>query len=127
MKKFQIPEESERYIVFQRTAYYNNFDLALKLLKMNGVAEENIFTINIENERFPHPPKFDLIVSLLSWGYHYPVDVYIDDVSQSLSQNGKLILDVRKGTEGSYMLQKYFDNIEVISRTSKYNRLVCFN
>ncbi len=53
-----------------------------------------------------HPPDpnitvpSDLIISLKSCGHHYPVGVYIDLMKRSLLPNGRIILDIRRGTSG---------------------------
>lgn len=42
----------------------------------------------------------DLVISLKSWGHHYPVGVYVDYARRCLRPGGVLILDVRAGTNG---------------------------
>ena len=38
----------------------------------------------------------DLIISLKSWGHHYPVEIYCDLARRSLRGGGVLILDIRR-------------------------------
>jgi len=119
---------SEIYYNFESSAaYYNSFNLAKELLNINGVPNEKINTINIDKDKFPNEYKFDLVISLISWGFHYPISTYLKEVRESLSQDGRLIIDVRKDTTGEKELRKAFNNVEVISNNQKYLRLVCYN
>jgi SAM-dependent methyltransferase len=47
----------------------------------------------------PHPatrvPPVDVVISLKSWGHHYPVDRYIDLVNACLRPGGILVIDAR--------------------------------
>jgi hypothetical protein len=38
----------------------------------------------------------DLIISLKSWGHHYPVDIYLGLVQRSLREGGRVIMDIRR-------------------------------
>jgi hypothetical protein len=53
----------------------------------------------------PTPWPCDLLISLKSWGHHYPVGTYTDFASRSLRCGGTLIIDIRKGTDGAEALQ----------------------
>jgi hypothetical protein len=119
---------SEIYYNFKGVAaYYNSFDLAKKLLEINEVPNEKINTIDIDKEKFSSKNKFDLVISLISWGFHYPVSTYIENVCESLSKEGRLIIDVRKYTSGERELRSVFNTVEIISNNQKYLRLVCYN
>lgn len=89
-------------------SYYNSFSLASQFLETNGISVTKIHTVNIDAEPFPVAVGFDLIISLLSWGFHYPVDAYIDNVYRALNNNGVLILDIRKNTDGEKKLEEKF-------------------
>ena len=47
----------------------------------------------------------NLIVSTLSWGHHYPVEVYGPLVASALAPGGRVILDLRNGRNGEAALQ----------------------
>ena len=102
---------------------YNSMPIARKLLEMNGVAGDRIF------EWPPDPkaavPQCDLVLSLLSWGFHYPVTTYLALAEKVLSPDGRLILDVRKGFRGMETIAQRFDLVSVISSTVKADR-ACF-
>ena len=67
--------------------------------------------------------KLDLVLSLISWGFHYPVGVYLDRVYELLNDDGRLILDVRTRTDGLNVLTQKFGSYEVILETAKYARV----
>ena len=102
---------------------YNSMPIARKLLETNGVAGDRIF------EWPPDPaaavPQCDLVVSLLSWGFHYPVTTYLALAEKVLTPGGRLILDVRKGFGGMEAIAKRLDLVAVISSTVKADR-ACF-
>lgn len=102
-------------------AYYNSFSLAREFLESNGLPASRVNTINIGAEPFPTTERFELIVSLLSWGFHYPVDTYIEDVYRSLHENGVLILDIRKRTDGEKKLEEYFGKKPICIGQGKEN------
>lgn len=87
-------------------AFYNSLPLAKSLLALNGVQASRVHTHNADQAGFPKGQKFDLILSLISWGYHYPVKTYAADVAAALAPGGTLILDIRRGTTGKEELQE---------------------
>jgi len=96
------------YGLEKTAAYYNSLEIARDLLILNKVEKQNIHT----QEATGHPifpgKKFDLIISLVSWGFHYPVETYLDEVYEKLSPDGTLIIDIRKGTNGEKIIEKKF-------------------
>ncbi len=71
----------------------------------------------------PHGP-YDIIVSLLSWGYHYPWSTYADLVHEILVANGLLILDVRKIAVPLVMADQRFAVKDVLRDSLKSQRLL---
>lgn len=84
------------------------------LLREQGIACE-------VHSAFPNG-EFDLIISSLSWCHHYPADVYLDRVRAAL--RGRLIADVRRGTDGAAKLAAHFRFLAVIAETRKTQRMV---
>jgi len=78
--------------------FYNSLEAATELLVANGVQENTIHRLTPErvNEL---PEKIDLILSLFSCGFHYPIATYETVLKKCLANGGVVILDVRKGTE----------------------------
>lgn len=72
--------------------FYCNLEDATELLRTNGLT--NVQAINVLTDPFPEGP-FDLVVSLVSYGFHYPISTYADQVRETCK--GTLILEVRRG------------------------------
>lgn len=116
---------SDIYYGFKEEAsFYNSSDLSRKFLTLNGVPQNKIHVIDISKHNFPSENKFELIISLIAWGFHYPVSTYLNEVYQSLSDNGVLIVDIRKGTGGERDLRDTFGNCEVVSEYKKHMRVL---
>lgn len=117
---------SDVYYGFEDVAsFYNSLDVARQFLELNGVSASRIHTVNMLNEAFPGGAVFDLVISLISWGFHYPVSTYIDQVYKTLAPNGSLIIDVRADTSGEEELRKKFKSVSVIVEGQKHKRLLC--
>ena len=105
-------------------APYNSFAYTRSFLERNGVPGDKIATTDIATETFPQEEQFDLVLSLLAWGFHFPVSTYIDDVYNTLSPGGTLIMDVRKTTHGIDELeQKFGHRPTVIYEEEKFSRV----
>lgn len=72
-------------------AHYHDFSAALELLRANGI-ENPVECVDIAHDPFP-TCEFDVVVSLLSWGFHYPLSTY------SPACRGVIVADIRKGTD----------------------------
>jgi hypothetical protein len=55
--------------------------------------DETRFKMIGENDQFPE--NVDCVTSWLSWGWHYPKEVYWEKAFNSLKIGGKLIMDIR--------------------------------
>ena len=96
-------------------AHYNDFGLARELLSANGV-EANVICHDIRHDPFPED-RFDVVVSLLSWGFHYPIATYTPRC------RGVMVVDVRKGTDGEARLAE-FGKTTVVFEAGKFRRVV---
>lgn len=111
------------YGLEQKGCYYNSLDIAKDVLIKNGVAPGDVITQEVGNDygiRFHEKP--DLVISLISWGFHYPIATYLDQVYAILKPGGVLILDVRKGAEGE--IKQKFGNATTIFEARKYFRVM---
>ena len=89
----------------KEAAAYNDLSLSQKFLTTNGIDADRLTTVDIEKESFPKG-EFDFILSCISWGFHYPVSTYIDDVKRCLASGGVIYIDLRQGTDGQSELEK---------------------
>jgi SAM-dependent methyltransferase len=108
-------------------AHYNSLAVSRAFLEQNGVAEEHVTTIDVDVAGFPAGVSFDLVISLLSWGFHYPLNTYIDEVVRALSPDGVVVVDVRATTDGENLLRDRFAHVTVLQRNPKYIRLAVRN
>jgi SAM-dependent methyltransferase len=119
--------EDEIYYNYEKKgAYYNSLDIAKKLLIKNYVKEDKIKLIEAPENGVIEIEKnsIDLIISTISWGFHYPVKTYLESVDNILKDDGIVIIDIRKETGGEQELMKKF-TIETIYEAEKYNRYKC--
>jgi SAM-dependent methyltransferase len=103
-------------------AAYNSLDETRSFLRSNGVVAESLTTVNVAVEPFPQDARVDVVLSLLSWGYHYPIEAYLDDVCRVLCPGGMLIVDIRKGTDGVAVLSERFE-LETVAEDPKSQRV----
>ncbi len=112
------------YGIEKHAAYYNSLGIAKELLEANGVEDKRIFMQEVDDKPFFPNDKFDLVISLISWGFHYPISTYLEQVYERLNVGGQLIVDVRKGTDGFSLLEAKFGSYQVIYEARKHQRLL---
>lgn len=114
------------YMFEQSGAFYNSLELAEETLTQNGVPGDKIQLLEAtDNGDIKLPDRsVDLIVSTISWGFHYPVSTYVDSVARVMSERGALIIDVRDGTGGEDELREHFD-LDVIDVAEKHKTFKC--
>jgi SAM-dependent methyltransferase len=113
------------YDFHAEAAYYNSLDAARAMLVNNGVAPPNVVCLEAtEKNEIAGPVGIDLVISLISWGFHYPVSVYLPEVARVLSPHGSIILDVRKDSPGLDDLRGRFGQVAIISEKPKFLRVL---
>jgi len=109
----------------RNAAAYNSLALTRATLEANGVAAEDITLLDAAHG-IELPEPMDLVLSIRSWGYHYPVETYLEDAWCALDDGGRLILDIRRGTGGMEALVRGpWANVEVIHEERKFRRVTC--
>jgi hypothetical protein len=108
----------------QQSSFFNDLDLAKEIFVDYGVKEENIFLVHANNKNLKKLSKMDIITSFLSWGFHFPINVYLENIIELMHKNTILIIDIRKNTGDFEILQKNFD-INIINQGSRTYRLIC--
>ena len=122
LDKTQV-ESSVYYGYKEKGAFYNSLDVARQMLRENGIDDDKIHLLEAtENNDIATAERFDLVCSLISWGFHYPVATYLERVHERLNDGGVLILDVRNGTTGLAELSDRFGGYDVVQETEKYIR-----
>ena len=118
-------EEKVFYMFEGKGAFYNSLDVAREVLMDNKIRKDKIHLIeaNDDNDIKITNEKMDLVISLISWGFHYPVETYLDKVSNLLSEEGTIIMDIRKNTNGIDVIKQKFSKFDIIFETPKYQRV----
>ncbi len=112
------------YLYQPHAAFYNSLNVAKALLVANGIPPSTVQLIEASDTyAIPLDTTIDLVVSLLAWGFHFPVQAYLRQVYKLLREGGVLILDVRKNTDGLALLRRTFQQVETILETAKYDRV----
>ncbi|MBL7131192.1 MAG: hypothetical protein ISS45_07310 [Candidatus Omnitrophica bacterium] len=113
------------YMFEEKGAFYNSLRTAQKLLLENGIKKENINLIEAtDNSDIMIASKIDFAISLISWGFHYPVTTYLNRVWELLNDKGCIIIDIRKGTNGKKEIEDKFSEIKIVLDSKKYLRIL---
>ncbi len=77
---------------------YNSFATTKELWEINKADMNKLKLINTDDILTDKVnfPKSDVVISTLSWGFHYPVDTYFE---KAKTTNALIILDCRKGVD----------------------------
>ena len=92
---------------------YNDLSETKNFLIKNNISEEQIVIQNVDNE-INIADKIDLIISLKSMGYHYPVEKYLNLFKKNCHENTVFIFDVTTGKYNSNDINKFFSHSKVI-------------
>ena len=100
-------------------AGYSSTQHAFSLLAANDVPLKNVAFYDVHQMSELPTYEFDVCISLLSWGFHYPISTY--------APRAKLfVVDVRKGTDGQRQLEAIAGRrAQVVADSTKWERIVC--
>ena len=90
---------------------YNDLNQTKNLLLNNNI--NSLHTIDVEKD-IKIENKIDLVISLKSMGYHYPIDQYLKLFNTCCNDNTCFIFDVSEGYYNASLLKKYFDVVDII-------------
>jgi SAM-dependent methyltransferase len=117
-----IEDTDERHHSYSENgAGYANLEKAKRFLTSNGIPSNHVQICNPKFQDLPAGP-FDLIISLLSAGFHYPVEQYLEFVRETLKPNGVFVFDLRVGTDQPDLLEG-FSEVTELSRRARSARL----
>lgn len=105
-------------------AFCNSLKVAETVLVSNGIRSDGIFPLPVSSDYRFNAGEIDLVISLLSWGYHYPIPLYLENVPRSLKAGGVLIVDVRRDTGGVEKLAEKFSKLRIIYENEKKQRVL---
>ena len=90
---------------------YNDLNQTKNLLLNNNI--NSLHTIDVEKD-IKIENKIDLVISLKSMGYHYPIDQYLKLFRTCCDDNTCFIFDVSEGYYNASLLKKHFDVVDII-------------
>jgi SAM-dependent methyltransferase len=106
-----------------RASSYNSLELTAETMRMNEIPADRVHTVVADGFYAADIPPVDLVLSLYAWGFHFPVQTYIERVYAILRPGGRLILDLRKDTEGFDVVRRYFGGYTVIAEDVRHQRI----
>lgn len=79
---------------YGETSYntYNSWNFLSKAIAINNFPPENFITKS-PKDIWANDNQIDLIVTFASWGWHYPIDVYLDTSFNLLKEGGFVYVD----------------------------------
>ncbi|MGO7988141.1 hypothetical protein [Rhizobium leguminosarum] len=90
----------EVYYGFNKVpARYNDFSTSLAFLANNAVDLSLVEVFDVDSGSLPSS-FFDNVISIMAWGYMFPIDVYYDYVMNRTVAGSVVYIDVRHGTFG---------------------------
>ena len=92
---------------------YNNLNETKKILLANNILNEQIFLKNAE-ENIDISEKIDLVLSLKSMAFHYPLENYLELFNKVCDENTEFIFDFSSEKYNETELEKYFSKVEII-------------
>lgn len=92
---------------------YNNLNETRKVLLANNILDEQIFIKNAE-EKIDINKKMDLVLSIKSMAFHYPLENYLDLLKRVCTKNTEFIFDISTERYQLDSLSEYFEKIDVI-------------
>lgn len=106
----------------QRFIFTADLELTHEIYSQNGVRMEQLHFVNPDNSAVASLPKLDLILSITSWGFHYPIETYWEGVQRIIHDKSVLFIDLRKKTNGFDFLKDRFVHSRVIDEKETYIR-----
>tara|TARA_B100000242_G_C42950436_1_gene440708 strand:+ start:157 stop:861 length:705 start_codon:yes stop_codon:yes gene_type:complete len=107
---------------------YNKLEITKDFLILNGFKTKQLKLINAD-ENFVINNKYELIISLFSMGYHYPIENYIDIIKKNSTKSTKVIFDLSMEYNELNKVKNFFNKVVIIKSDNKvkqnYLRLLC--
>ena len=108
---------------------YNDLNETRNLLINNGLKDDYLNIFDVE-KKIEIKQKIDLVISLKSMGYHYPIENYLKLFSDCCTKETIFIFDISNNENSYNLLYKYFEKINSIHEEKSIHplkRLICTN
>ena len=87
--------------------FYTSQFCASEIAMANGFTDRTWHWVNATVDNVRALDTADIVMSYLSWGFHYPVSVYAEAVRHLIRRGGRLIITVRRNTKGEAALKTF--------------------
>jgi len=108
-----------KYGAQTKQEFYTSQTVAQRLLSWGGIDLDRVHTLEATPDYAVGASEFNLVISLFSWGWHYPVGAYAEAVGRATVPGGILITDVRNW-EGEDVLLDYFKELTKLELLEGY-------
>ena len=112
-------EGNNKFMYYDKCDIYNDMKMTIRMMECNGVDSFSLY-----NPYYNGKIESDVIISLYSWCFHYPVNTYLELVSKSLVKDGIMIVEVKRGNGDREILEKEFDLIDVVQENKHSDRCI---
>ena len=105
---------------------YNDLNETKNILLNNNIDTNRINLFDVEKQ-FLITKKMDLVISLKSMGYHYPINTYIELLRNCCTKDTVFIFDIGDNQYDENYLKKIFDDVKIIyeEKTNNVLRRLC--
>ena len=105
---------------------YNDLNETKNILLENDIDSSSLYLFDVEKQ-FQINKKMDLVISLKSMGYHYPINTYIELFRNCCTKDTVFIYDIGENQYDEIYLKTVFDDIKIIyeEKTNNILRRVC--
>jgi len=102
---------------------YNDLSETKNLLTKNSINSQSLFVFDVE-KKIEIKKKIDLVISLKSMGYHYPLENYLDFLKTCCTQETTFIFDMSEGYFKESLIKDYFEEIKLYIKKKMFIHLL---
>lgn len=113
-----------KYGHFKIYESYNFLKSTKNILLKNGINNKKLKLFDVEKKIFIKPNSIDLVISLKSMGYHYPIDTYFNLLKKVSKKNTIYIFDISKKNQTIKKLKEIFKRVKIISKHKTKHPLI---
>lgn len=101
---------TERMYGWNPESWYNDLNLTKEFCELNNL--KNLEIIDLIHESLDRLKDIDLVFSVMSVGFHYPIEQYFETLKKIMKKSGIMIFGVRKGI---YENSSFLSNFEEVN------------